>query len=58
MVGAVVFVLDRWPVLEAAVEPVGVVPGEPLEHGGAGFGAGGEVFEEPFSEHSYDFKDV
>jgi hypothetical protein len=44
VVGEVLLVLDRWPVLKGAVESVGVVPDEPQEHGGACVGAGGEVF--------------
>jgi hypothetical protein len=44
VVGEVVFVFDGRAVLEAAVEPVGVVPDEPLEHRGACLGSGGEVF--------------
>src|ERR1700682_5003708 len=34
VVGEVLFVLDGRSVLECAVEPVGVVPDEPLEHRG------------------------
>jgi hypothetical protein len=40
----VLFVLDRWPILQGAVEPVAVVPDEPLEDRGSCLGSGGEVF--------------
>ena len=35
----VLFVFDWWSVFERAVESVGVVPREPFEHRGAGFGS-------------------
>jgi hypothetical protein len=44
VVDEVLFVLDRGPVLQGAVESVGVVPDEPFEHRGASVGSGGEVF--------------
>ena len=44
VVGEVLLVLDWWPVFQGAVQSLGVVPVEPLEHRGAGLGSGGEVF--------------
>jgi hypothetical protein len=44
VVDEVPLVLDRGPVLQGAVESVGVVPDEPFEHRSACVGSGGEVF--------------